>query len=45
MELLEAIAAMILPLVQALFPLRLNFRFTPITEPFACILQAAFTRS
>ena len=41
-ELLEVIAAMILPLVPALFSLRLNFTFTPKFEPFACRMQAVF---
>ena len=43
LELFAAILpAMILPLVQALFSLRLNFSFTPKIEPFACGMQAVF---
>ena len=42
LELLAAIAGIILALVQSLFSLRLNFIFTPKIEPFACRMQAAF---
>ena len=38
----EAIAAMILALVQAFFSVRLNVTFTPNIEPFACRMQATF---